>query len=621
MINSNKTLNLKEQSLITNHRYYRNYFTLFFSFYRKSYLNILFGISCLFVTAIGQTLPAVLTAEALGKLQKNGSFSNAFLFICLEIIGVSIIYLITSFFGGFTFYKAASAYERDVRQEAFDIIQNHSLGFHDEVNSNELLSKLTNEITLMRQGIFPSQRMIITSFFSFLIVLAFLSTIGLKYVIITIFGFIIYLFFAYYASLRISPVRERRAIELGELTESSQEIFRGIEVVRGNFASNREEERFSKRSKLYARYMEKENKLQAFYIPTLVLSLLTGIIFAMALFDLKNGILGSSGIQILMEATLLLFSLQMSTRTIPMAFLMTEAGLVNSKRIWQIMNWKDPYPDLAVNHKGLEEKINWKGDITFKNMSFSYGHNNGDGARMLKYAIKNLNQVIPGGSKVAVIGGPGAGKSTLLKMLLRLYDPQEGMILIDGERFDELPAKIIRNHVSRVEQELFLFTGTIKDNISYSRPSATFEEIVSVAKAAQAEEFIQEMPKKYDTIIGERGVTLSGGQKQRLGIARALLANPEILLLDDSVSAIDSRTEYFLRKALDTLMSNRTTFTVTQRLVTLVNADIIMLFDKGKLIGFGDHKDLLKTVPEYQRIFNLLPKSERVDSFDQGDFN
>ena len=611
MYSTDQSLNIDRKHLVTNHRHYRNSKTLFFSIYRKSALNLTFGIICLFITALGQTYPAVLTAQAIGELSKHG-LSNQFLSLCFEIIIVSIIFLIASFVGGFIFYKTASAYERDVRQEAFDIIQSHSLGFHDEANSNQLLSKLTNEITQMRQGIFPSQRMIITAFFSFVIVLAFLNTIGISYVILTIIGFIFYTYFAYRVSLRIGPVREKRAIELGELTESSQEIFRGIEVVRGNFSTNREKKRFGNQSKIYAGYMEKENKLQAFYMPTLIISILTAVIFTFTLIDLKNGVINDP--EILIEAVALLFSLQMNTRMLPNAFLMTQAGLINSKRIWTIMNWQDPYPDTSIDKQGLENSINWKGDIIFKDLSFSYGNGNGSS----KKAITNLNATIPGGSKVAVIGGPGAGKSTLLKLLLRLYDPQKGFILLDKQQYDKIPSKLIRKHVSRVEQELFLFTGTIKDNIAFSRPSATLEEIVSAAKAAQAEEFIEEMSKKYDTMIGERGVTLSGGQKQRIGIARALLANPDILLLDDSVSAIDSRTEFFLRKALDTLMSNRTSFTVTQRLVTLVNADLIMLFDKGSLIGFGKHEQLLTTLPEYKRIFNLLPKSERIVSFDDG---
>lgn len=612
MYPTDQSLSRQQTHINSDQRHYRNSKTLFFSIYRKSFFSMSFGIICLFITAIGQTYPAVLTAQAIGELSKHG-LSNQFLIICLEIVIVSFIYLVTSFIGGFIFYKTASAYERDIRQEAFDIIQEHSLTFHDDSNSNQLLSKLTNEIQQMRRGIFPSQRMIITAFFSFLIVLAFLSTIGINYVLLTLGGFLFYLYFAYRVSQKIGPVRRQRAIEIGNLTESSQEIFRGIEVVRGNYATGREKERFNKQSKLYASFMERENKMQAFYIPTLVISVLTALIFALSLWELKINAITP---EILIEAVALLFSLQMNTRMIPNAFLMTQAGLINSQRIWDIMNWKDPFPEIATDATGLEDSINWKGKITFTNVSFSYGNGNGSS----KKALENLNAVIPGGSKVAVIGGPGAGKSTLLKLLLRLYDPQQGSITLDQQPLNEIPSKMIRKHVSRVEQELFLFTGTIKDNISFSRPDATLDEIISVAKAAQAEEFIEEMPSKYDTMIGERGVTLSGGQKQRIGIARALLANPDILLLDDSVSAIDSRTEMFLRKALDTLMNNRTSFTVTQRLVTLVNADYIMLFNKGQLIGFGNHKELLKTTPEYKQIFSLLPKSEQVD-FDNGGFN
>lgn len=653
MLANENVINIKKNNPISQNHHYRSGTTLFFSVYKRNFFNLIFGIICLFITAISQTLPAVLTSLALGELVAHG-FNNQFLLYCFEIILISILFLITSFLGGFTFYKAAVAFSREIRQEAFDIIQNNSLGFHDASNSNQLLSKLINEVNQLRQGIYPSQRMIITAFFSFLLVLVFLAPIGSSYVMITIIGFAFYVYFAYRFSLRIHPVRENRATEIGELMESSQEIFRGIEVVRGNFASGHEKEHFYNQNKVYTSYMEKENKLQAFYVPTLIISLLTAVIFSMALIDFSKANLsfipfgignsivtfinfnrGTSKFQAstLIEAVALLLSLQMNTRMLPMAFLNTQAATVNARRIWEIMNWKDPYPDLAVDKPGLEESVNWKGDIRFNNVSFSYTYNNqannnnhlinnnNNLNNEIKYAIKNLNVTIPGGSKVAVIGGPGAGKSTLLKLLLRLYDPQQGSIVIDNKKFSDIPSRIIRNHIARVEQELFLFSGSILENISFSKPDATMDQIIFAAKAAQAEEFIEEMPKKFDTIIGERGVTLSGGQRQRLGIARALLVNPEILLLDDSVSAIDSKTEYFLRKALDTLMVNRTTFTVTQRLVTLVDADYIMLFDKGNLIGFGNHKELIKTIPEYKRIFDLLPKSERVVSFDDKEFN
>lgn len=163
-----------------------------------------------------------------------------------------------------------------------------------------------------------------------------------------------------------------------------------------------------------------------------------------------------------------------------------------------------------------------------------------------------------------------------------------------------------------VEQEIFLFSAPIRENIAFSKPDASLEEITDAAKSAQAHEFIVKMPDKYDSVIGERGVTLSGGQRQRLAIARALLADPELMLLDDSVSAVDSKTELLLQRALDKLLEGRTSITVTQRLTTLVNADMIILLEKGELVATGKHEELLKSCRQYQRIFELLPKSEQI---------
>ncbi|OLS19800.1 MAG: putative multidrug export ATP-binding/permease protein [Candidatus Heimdallarchaeota archaeon LC_3] len=604
---------ISSQSEIRKNTHYRSSITMFFSIYRKSPITLILAIIFLLITTLSQTLPALITGQALGELEKNG-FTDEFLYLSGLIVLLSLTFVVAGFIGNYTFFKAASAYERDIRQESFDIIQDHSLTFHDNENSSQLLSKLTNEITQMRAGIFPSQRMLIATGFAIVLTLFFLYQISPIYSFVTFFGIIIYAYFAFIVAKKITPVRRDLATEIGNLTESSQEIFRGIEVVRGLSAEQREKNKFSEQSSKYSTLMRIEGRFQAFYMPTLIISILTAVIFAMALIDVWNG-------RILVEnliiAVALLFTLQMATRTMPMAFLMTQAGLINAQRIWNIINWQDPQPDEAIDEYGLEESIDWKGELSFKNVDFSYGNGNGDS----KLVIKNFNINIPGGSKVAVIGGPGGGKSTVLKLLLRLYDPQGGMITIDGKNYTEIPASIIRKHVSRVEQELFLFTGTIKENIIFSNPNASEENIISVAKAAQAHGFIDQMTEKYDSLIGERGITLSGGQKQRIGIARALLANPDILLLDDSVSAVDSKTEYYLRKALDNLMENRTSFTVTQRLVTLVNADYIMLLDKGKIIAFGTHKELIKSSSEYKRIFELLPRSEQIEASFNGGMN
>jgi len=427
----------------------------------------------------------------------------------------------------------------------------------------------------------------------------FLYLVQPQYGLIILVGIPIYLYFAISYSRKIAPIRYQLANEIGLLTEACQEVFRGIEVVRGLSADNREKQTFAQKSKNFQKLAEQEGKMQAFFLPALVLMSITVLILAIGLHDLSNGEISIGG---LVEAVGLLLALQFLNIMVPFALLNIQASLVNADRIWRIINWEDPQPDLAVQSIG---NIDWKNDVYFRNVTFSY--NSGSAP-----VLRNINMTIPMGSKVALIGGPGSGKSTLLKLLLRLYDPQEGQILIGDHSFDEIPSNKIRDHVTMVEQETFLFSAPVRENIAFSSPGATDEEIIAAAKAAQAHRFIVTMPNKYNAVIGERGVTLSGGQRQRLAIARALLADPELLLLDDVVSAVDSKTEFLLQRALDRLMEGRTSITVTQRLSTLVRADLIVLLEKGEILAQGSHDQLLTTCPEYRRIFELLPQSEQI---------
>ncbi|MFX1512232.1 MAG: ABC transporter ATP-binding protein, partial [Promethearchaeota archaeon] len=337
------------------------------------------------------------------------------------------------------------------------------------------------------------------------------------------------------------------------------------------------------------------------FLPALILMVITLLIFNLGLIHLSDQSITTGE---LVEAIGLLLSLQFLNFMVPFVLLSIQASLINSDRIWKILNWEDPQPDLATE---TPSGIKWDEDIRFENVSFSYNSNS-----LENVDLKELNITIPAGSKVALIGGPGSGKSTLLKLLLRLYDPQKGCIFIGDKKFSDIPSFEVRKHVTMVEQEIFLFSAPIRENIAFSKHDAIDDEIIAAAKAAQAHQFIEKMPGKYNSIIGERGITLSGGQRQRLAIARAILADPEILLLDDSVSAVDAQTELLLQRALDKLMKGRTSITVTQRLSTLVNADLIILLERGELLAAGKHKELLYTCPEYYRIFEMLPRSEQV---------
>ncbi|MHA2434107.1 MAG: ABC transporter ATP-binding protein, partial [Candidatus Thorarchaeota archaeon] len=254
-------------------------------------------------------------------------------------------------------------------------------------------------------------------------------------------------------------------------------------------------------------------------------------------------------------------------------------------------------------------EVDWLGDIVFDNVSFKYSTDNGNSEH---YALKDFNITLPGGSKVALVGGPGGGKSTLLKLLLRLYDPSEGTIKVGGVDLRSVTTENVRNVVGLVEQDIFLFRMSVRDNIAFGRKDATLDEVVDAAMRAQADEFIVELPEGYDSMIGERGMTLSGGQRQRLAIARALIQDPKILLLDDSVSAVDAQTEFLMRKALDEVMVGRTSITVTQRLRTLMESDMVIIVDRGRLIAAGCHDDLLRTSEHYRKIFERLPGAKAL---------
>jgi ABC-type multidrug transport system fused ATPase/permease subunit len=422
------------------------------------------------------------------------------------------------------------------------------------------------------------------------------------FTIIMLLGFPIYLIFSYRYANAIEPVRRNRSENMESLTSVTQGVFQGIEVVRAFDAAEFEIKKFHDVSKTQESLTAREGKLSAFYLPALILAGMTTLAFAYAGYAVINGILDVGQLITILG---LLTSLQGLNFQFPMMLLMLRGGFVNAQRIVDFLNWEDPMIEPAEEVHDVE----WTSDVVFDNVSFRYGREENGNPH---YAIRNLSITIPGGSRVALIGGPGAGKSTLLKLLLRLYDPTEGEIRIGGVDLRNVSTKSVRNVVGLVEQDIFLFRMSIRENIAFGRSNASEEEIISAAKRAQADEFIVEMPEGYDSLIGERGMTLSGGQRQRLAIARAMVQNPKILLLDDSVSAVDAQTEYLMRKALDEVMKNRTSITVTQRLRTLMESDMVIILDKGRLVASGTHEDLLRESEHYRRVFERLPGAQEL---------
>jgi ABC-type multidrug transport system fused ATPase/permease subunit len=580
------------------------------------------GLFLTMVSTILTVFPSVFIGQAVTEISNTGALTAQFVTYVWLIIIFALIYMGLFFVGGYVWATLTLRWERDARQDFFEALQVYSMTFHDEFDSKRLLSVAMNDIQWVRFSLNPALRNIATGLASFAITavllvqmdfipgISSLFSVQLGGITIPIYGFSlimfigfpIYLLFSYRYANAIEPVRRNRSENMESLTSITQGVFQGIEVVRAFDAEALEISKFHDASKVQEQLTAKEGKLSAFYLPALILAGMTTLAFAYAGYAVINHILDVGQMITILG---LLTSLQGLNFQFPMMLLILRGGYVNAQRVVDFLNWEDPMSE--PEDEVLD--VDWTGDIVFDNVSFKYGKEENSSPH---YAIRNLSITIPGGSRVALIGGPGAGKSTLLKLLLRLYDPTEGEIRIGGVNLRNVSTKSVRHVVGLVEQDIFLFRMTVRENIAFGRSNASDEDIISAAKRAQADEFIVEMPEGYNSMIGERGMTLSGGQRQRLAIARAMVQNPKILLLDDSVSAVDAQTEFLMRKALDAVMKDRTSITVTQRLRTLIESDMVIILDKGHLVASGTHEQLLRESEHYRRVFERLPGAQEL---------
>ncbi len=486
--------------------------------------------------------------------------------------------------------------QRDMRQEFYEVIQEHSMAFFDVNDSGVILSMGMNEINQVRMAYSPAIRNLLGSVMTIVISTALLWTYDWIIGVVFLASFIIYLIVAWLYAAKVAPIRRKLATDLGELSSISQEMFKGVDVVRAFDNHSKEINKFNKVSLEYADDMRREGYLSAFYWPAVISIVVSAGAFAFGMYSVIVGrYTGVIAIGTLLSIMSLLLNLNRQNFMIPQRLIMLQAGLQNSERLWKLMDFEDP---LVQPSEPIEGK--WDKAVVFEDVNFAYPGTE-------KLVLKNVSFSIPAGARVALIGGPGSGKSTILKLLLRLYDPNTGSINIDGSNIRSMHTSYVRENVTMVEQDIFLFSDTIRANIAFANPNATDEEIRIAAERAQIAQFISSLPDGYETIIGERGVTLSGGQRQRIAIARALLSNPNLLLLDDSTSAVDIKTELRLRYAMDELMKDRTSIVVTQRLTTLVAADLIILMRRGEVIDIGNHIELIQRCPDYQFMCQHLP--------------
>jgi len=480
----------------------------------------------------------------------------------------------------------------DMRHELFVHIQSFSFANYDQLQTGELLTRLTSDITQVAQFLWMTMRVFVRA--PLMVVgsslLLLLTNWQLGLLMLALLPATVLLFLLY--AMRAQPLFIELQRRLDRLNTILQENLSGVRVVKAFVRAEYENERFDAASvELRDRAIRVERML-AFLSPTLRLLINLGLV----------AVVWFGGVQVV-QGTLDLGQVVALTNYVwwmvfPLVGLSMSAGFISAadastRRIFEVL---DSRPAVADNGRAeLPSALQRR--VALENVVFAYGE------QEEQPVLQGVDLVAEPGETVALLGATGSGKSTLLSLVPRFYDVMQGRVLLDGVDVRHLPLDTLRSQLGIVPQETVLFTGTIRDNIRYGRPDASDEEVVAAAKAAQAHDFIIAFPAGYDTLVGQRGVNLSGGQKQRIAIARALLVRPAVLIMDDSTSSVDVETEGKILSALERLMAGTTRLVVAQRISGILNADRIVVLDRGRIVASGTHRELMASSPIYQDIY------------------
>ncbi|HEY3343441.1 MAG TPA: ABC transporter ATP-binding protein [Anaerolineaceae bacterium] len=504
--------------------------------------------------------------------------------VCITQVARGLLQFARNF--GFEFL--AQKVERDVRDELYASLLGKSMTFHNLQPVGDTMARATNDVREVNFLFSPGLGQVLGSVV-FLFVPLYLAPQYHPSLLITPIVFIIAYFFALRGYLRrLTPITNDVRSSFGRLNTRLAEALDGIETVKGSAQEKSEVERFWVNAARYRSAAVRQGNEEARFVPLLLLMVAysAGLLHALILFH--YGILNIG--QVIGYFGLLLM-LDFPTWTSIWAYSRISLGLAGARRILELMQRENNVDQNAAGHAGP-----MRGEIEFRDVYFAYK----EGDPVLDHVTFKVKP----GQTVAIVGQTGFGKTSLVRLVNRTYDVASGQVLVDGVDVRDWNLETLRRGVSIIEQDIFLFSRSIADNVAFGKPGAGLDEIQRAAEAAQADEFIQSFSDGYQTVIGERGVTLSGGQRQRLALARAFLTDPRILVLDDSTSAIDSATEDLIQRAIYHAARGRTTLIITHRLSQIRWADLILVLRKGKLVASGSHQELMKTSEAYRRIFS-----------------
>lgn len=521
-----------------------------------------------------------------GVNTKDTSFlwSNWALMSIISIVGVCGTVIL-----GYCSTRISTNVTRDIRNDVFEHAMTFSSAEMDKFGVSSMITRTNNDAyqimlflnVILRMALMTPVMMIVS------IMLIVRISLPLSYIVLLTIPFIL---IGVFAVAKVSePISENQQNSIDRINKILREHITGIRVIRSFNKEKNEEERFAKENRYYQRESSKLFKLMSFTEPTFFLLMNIAV---MTVYFVSCSMLSAQTISIgdLIAFVEYIFHVMMSVLLFCMVFMMYPRANVSAKRIQAVLD---------TNSSIIEKENAYVCDLieslTFDHVSFSYP----DGEEAV---LSDISFTCKKGEKIAVIGSTGSGKSSLVKLMTRLYDATKGQVLINGKDIKEYQLNSLRNQIGYVAQKAHLFKGSIKENISFGKPDATMDEIEEAAKIAQAKEFIEVRDHQYEDEISEDGTNVSGGQKQRLSIARAIIMDPSLYIYDDSFSALDFKTDATLREALKPKVKDAIFFVVAQRISTIMDADMILVLNDGKLVGKGTHKELMNTCKIYQEI-------------------
>ena len=564
-----------------------------------------------FITPVFVTLEVIMEVVIpllMANLIDDGVYMgemNAALKIGVELIIAAVLSLIFGCLSGITASKASAGFAKNLRKDLYYKVQDFSFANIDKFSTASLVTRLTTDVSNVQQAFQMLTRITVRA--PLMLVISVIMAININaelsmvlLIIVPIIAITLFFILRY-----VHPLMEKVFRKYDDLNEVVEENVSGIRVVKSFVIEEKEKKKFGKVSSDIYNTFSKAEKIMAFTMPTMQFAIYLCIILVSwfgANIIVNTGMTDLTTGQLM---TFITYSIQIlsSLMMISMVIMMLTIARASAERIYEVLIEE---PNIKDKENPVTEVKN--GDIEFNNVSFSYVDDKE------KECLKDINLKIESGQTIGIIGGTGSGKSSLVNLIPRLYDVTEGSVKVGDVDVRDYDLKALRDQVSCVLQKNVLFSGTITENIKWGDENATDEDVQRVCKLAQADEFIQGFPDKYNTYIEQGGTNVSGGQKQRLCIARALLKKPKILILDDSTSAVDTKTDSLIRKAFREEIPDTTKIIIAQRISSVEDADKIIVIDDGKINGFGTHEELLKNNAIYKEVYDSQMKGSDTDA-------